>query len=711
MHTIYLIINDIDIVGWHNWRNKLSVKLSMSDLHEALRSEQNGLCAISGAPLDDNFHIQSIDPLKLTPQHLPIFEDKVDHLVGISPSVNVEIGRYLDELAIKWALPGMRESGNVRRIGNFYIAEYESRNLRLEELEQDMLEISKLVNTKFILYDYKATIRSDSQEALDYLKRTYKTDISVARDILFIDDLAMSLKPITKSAFIDHAKKLWKSINNPNKDKSEHSVTDIDTSENLIIKDKDSIEPALGVDLISETLANICPELIKDSGMMVGIFGNWGRGKTFLAKKIISKIRQNNKNWYFINFSAWKYQHTESSWSHLHDSILRELERDTSIFGRIKNLKNRAFANGHKKGMLGLYLNIFLIIFLACWVFAINKIDLILGLAGFITTATVIFFVKTFIFFNSSSGYFKKIKQNYFSQDRFKSNLGIQAEIEDSLVAMLKSWIPKGSQSKLILFVDDIDRCDVRNVLDVIDGLRLILDNPEIYNRVVIISAIDERILKHAIRIKYNGVDNSTLDDIYAEYLQKIFIIGIKLDHLCEQESKDFLDKLIPDFKACYSRQPELDVLNTLHGLIEGATQEAIDVQNYTEQLQEIYSNSQSSTQDPEKLTGGELEKEITEISKSEHTQLTKSIVNLNERTPRSIKIFYYKYLISKKLLIESLREKNLIDKWNESKHEEQLIEHLIAIANKEPIEQSYKNVYPDVDEVIKKTATLVSAI
>ena len=510
---------------------------------------------------------------------------------------------------------------------------------------------------------------------------------------------------------------MWNHLNNIDQtdiSKAEHSLpVEIVSTVNFQVKEKANVNSALGVDSVSDLLAEISPELIKDSGMMVGIFGHWGRGKTFLANKIISKIKSINSNWYSVNFSAWKYQNTESSWSYLHDNILSELERDKSLRGRAKNFANRVRANGYKKGMFGLCLNIILIIALAYWVFFVNKVDLILAVASVITTATIIFFVKTFIFFNSSSGYFKKIKKDYFGKNHFRSNLGIQAEIEESLVAMLKSWIPEHSKSKLVLFVDDIDRCDVKNVLDVIDGLRLILDNPEIYKRVIIISAIDERILQHAIRIKYQGDNKLSLSEIYAEYLQKIFIIGIKLEQLCEEESKEFFERLLPDYKDCYSifSFTEFEAKGSTPELTETSNEYALNPEGPTNNSEQLSSTNSTSTQDSENLAEDESEKEITEISKSEHDQLMKSIVNLKERTPRSIKIFYYKYLISKKLLIESLREKQLLNKWNESKHEEQLIEHLIAIANAEPIQDVYKNKHPDVDEIIKKAATLVSAI
>lgn len=709
----------MDIVSWHNSRNTLIMKLPMSDLHKILHLEQSGLCAVSGLPLGDDFHIQSLDPINFNDHTRPIFKNNTEKLIGIAKQVNIRIGRQLDEFAIKWSLLGMRDSGNVKLIDRFYIAEYENRSLRLQELKDDFTVIRKSIGRRFIIYDYKATIRSDSQEALDYLKKKYGEDISIANDYLVIDDLAMDVIPIKKSFFIRNAKDLWQQSNKRDQqantlDKATKILVDLDSSEDFEIKDKRSVAPALGVESISELLAKISPELTKDSGMMVGIFGNWGRGKTYLANKIISKIKSKN-DWYSVNFSAWKYQNTQSSWSYLHDCILDEFEREKGMLSTLKNYYKRFCVNVNKKGFLSFSFNLFMILALFYWFLFVDKIALIQWVLGLFSFALLFVFLKTFLFLNASSGYFNNIASSYLSQTRYKKKLGLQAEIEESLVAMLKAWIPEKSKSKLVLFVDDIDRCDVKNVLEVIDSLRLILDNPEIYKRIIIIAAIDERILKQAIWLKYHGLQNLSLDDIYAEYLQKIFIVGVKLDQLCEKESVEYFEKLLPNLEDCYTNLPELKATNVLAQMVSHATKQVLDSQKHVqlveEQIRKISSPSSETEDSSEKIFEKEIANNITEISKSEHYQLIRSISKLKERTPRSIKIFYYKYLISKRLLIDYLNENNLFDLWSESKHEEQLIEHLIAIANNKEIDNSFKNKHHEVDTAIKKVASLVSAI
>ncbi|MUK31900.1 hypothetical protein GNP44_17665 [Aliivibrio fischeri] len=701
-----------------------------SDNHSAIYKEQNGLCPVSGLPLLDNFHLQYLNPVTQKQISHDLFSTAQEEVIAISPKVNIKIGKRLDELAVMLALPGMRETGEVRLIGNCFMSEYENRYARLDEIRDELSHIDRLIGSRYVIYDYKGGIMSDNLQVLNYLNNKYDGDITIGGDYLTISSTPLHLNKVDKTLFIQKAKSLWQQLfsNNENNSHSENlQKSEINKADNITIKEKKETEPALGVNEISNVLAEISNELTKDSGMMVGIFGRWGRGKTFLANQTISKLINSNDNWYQLNFSAWKYQNTESSWSYLHDSILDTLEKnetdDISIDiepgiknkakriinkGKVKanNLFNRCKANAYKKGSLNLSFNITIIVALFIWIFLIDKLSLFRDVVSFLTATLFVMLIKSLLFFNATTGIFNNIKQSYFSQKRFRHNLGLQAEIEESIEAMLVTWIPDNSDSKLVMFIDDIDRCDIKSVLDVIDGLRLILDNPKIYKRVIIISAIDERMLRSAIDAKYLSFNKSQRNDIYSEYLQKIFIIGLKLEDLCDNETFEIIDKLLPKIKEntnnldnkepdrAPNRKEDVIDISPLETEDSSRSQKFKNAQNYNS-TEKVDSDEEGSN----------------EISQSERNQLLTSMTKLNIRTPRSMKIFYYKYLLSKKLLFLSLQDKGLIGEWEKSKHESQLIEHLIAISNKVNVDEIYKNKRTDVEDVIQKVAMLVSAI
>ncbi len=95
--------------------------------------------------------------------------------------------------------------------------------------------------------------------------------------------------------------------------------------------------------------------------------------------------------------------------------------------------------------------------------------------------------------------------------------------------------------------MDDIDRCSEEKMIQIIDSMRIMLEEPSIYKRMVVIFAVDDRILSRAIMYKYRHfISNNVTDDVFLnrltkEYLDKLFIFGIKLGSLTNEEKNEIL--------------------------------------------------------------------------------------------------------------------------------------------------------------------------
>ncbi|HEJ1778690.1 TPA: NTPase KAP, partial [Pseudomonas aeruginosa] len=58
-------------------------------------------------------------------------------------------------------------------------------------------------------------------------------------------------------------------------------------------------------------VSQIAVDILTTEGMLpvsVGVFGNWGAGKSSLLKLIEEKLEQDDKDWIVIKFDAWLYQ-------------------------------------------------------------------------------------------------------------------------------------------------------------------------------------------------------------------------------------------------------------------------------------------------------------------------------------------------------------------------------------------------------------------
>ncbi|MBX3444020.1 MAG: hypothetical protein KF774_16545, partial [Planctomyces sp.] len=84
-------------------------------------------------------------------------------------------------------------------------------------------------------------------------------------------------------------------------------------------------EACLNVDEYAHVLARLFESANAGDSvdrMCFGLFGSWGRGKTFLMKRVASKI----SGFHVIHFSAWKFRTTPEVWAYLYERVFQELK-------------------------------------------------------------------------------------------------------------------------------------------------------------------------------------------------------------------------------------------------------------------------------------------------------------------------------------------------------------------------------------------------
>lgn len=74
----------------------------------------------------------------------------------------------------------------------------------------------------------------------------------------------------------------------------------------------------------------------------IGVFGNWGAGKSSLLKLIETKLENDQKDYIVINFDAWLYQGFDDARASLLEVIATELlksaKEDKSLLKKIMGL-------------------------------------------------------------------------------------------------------------------------------------------------------------------------------------------------------------------------------------------------------------------------------------------------------------------------------------------------------------------------------------
>jgi hypothetical protein len=256
--------------------------------------------------------------------------------------------------------------------------------------------------------------------------------------------------------------------------------------------------------------------------------------------------------------------------------------------------------------------------------------------------------------------------KKYTSKHSYKELLGFQAEIEKELEVLLKCWIGK-TDKKIILFVDDIDRCTEERIIQVIDSLKVMLENDEIAKRLIIITAIDETVLKRAIEYKYKNFMTDKKEDVIRltrEYMDKLFLVGIKLGNLNPEEKVEIFEnyangKIKPEEKI--TEKPSIGI--TVKSPITPETNNKPDEKALVVKTEPDSSHqdigdpaAENNTEDNsdiiKALTNDKIEcNENYEITSDERRNIVRFLRSDINLTPRDIRIFYNRYLLGKNLL------------------------------------------------------------
>ncbi|HOZ53215.1 MAG TPA: P-loop NTPase fold protein [bacterium] len=394
-------------------------------------------------------------------------------------------------------------------------------------------------------------------------------------------------------------------------------------NEGSIVRKVDNVKPVLSVRELADQISNLLIDMEKQDGSMFGVFGRWGRGKTFL----MNRIKENQAildKFNIVDFNAWKYQETPALWSHLYRSLL-------DVYYPQKKIEKFLFF--FKKNC---FLIIFLLVFLSLLYFFYGNIKTFVinnlpSIKTIISIFTIIILSLSPIFWKIISLILENKKSFLVFYKRILNKdlvdyLGDQCKLQNRISLFIKKW-SKSSNKKVLLFVDNLDRCSHNKILEVIDSLRIILDDENIKKEILVIVAIDERILTGAIKNKYEDMKDKNLDmDILVkEYMDKLFLSGVNLPDLNNQEKLDILGEL---FEIKEMKNGMFNNADSFHNL----------------------NNKQNNFKNNDNDNKHNVLKK-PDITQKESVEIGEIITKNEQITPRQIDIFRFRYLLIRYLL------------------------------------------------------------
>lgn len=271
-------------------------------------------------------------------------------------------------------------------------------------------------------------------------------------------------------------------------------------------------------------LADQVIEISKDDNLSpatIGIYGDWGSGKSTLMK-MVKKSLDADDNTLTVEFNGWLFEGYEDAKTALCGTILDEMHKHEKFFAKAKN-KIKALLGKVDGGKL------------------LSKgvkygLDLLLtGGLGSVTELTL-------------TGLISAVKQKAgdVSEDEIKKMVDA-LKTEDTKRTEIKNFRNSFKEvfedckgERLVVFIDELDRCTPDTVLDIFEAIRLFLYVP---GTTFIIGA-DERLVSYAVKTKYKDIPGNDID-ISKEYLEKLIQYPVKIPQLNESEVKQYITCLL----------------------------------------------------------------------------------------------------------------------------------------------------------------------
>lgn len=292
-------------------------------------------------------------------------------------------------------------------------------------------------------------------------------------------------------------------------------------------KDSETELDFLDYDYLIQTVQNI----IMDDTLLpasIGVYGDWGSGKSSLMYMCKDRLTKADKNIKCLVFNGWLFENYEDAKTAILGTILDEISKKKRLSKKAKNIID------------GLYKSI-------------NKFKVVKGAVKYGTDFLLTGGMGT-LFNITASQILEKVKDNVEKSDleEIRSNISDELnnkELREDIRKFQKEFaalLEESKISRLVVFIDELDRCRPDTILDTLEAIKLFLFE----GKVAFVIGADERHISYAVKSKFKDIEGIQID-IGKEYLEKLIQYPIRIPQLNADEVEIYI--------ACLLLQSELN--------------------------------------------------------------------------------------------------------------------------------------------------------
>ena len=263
----------------------------------------------------------------------------------------------------------------------------------------------------------------------------------------------------------------------------------------------------------------------------IGLYGDWGSGKSSLMKlaqkKIEEKYPKNEKKkdtvkTLCIEFNGWLFEGYEDTKTSLCGAILDALADEKRFSKEVTDYAKELIKKIDINKILGKGVKYGLDFFMNGGI----------GVLADLSLSSLLSTIKA----NAGEVQAKDIEEIL---NVLKKNDKTRAEIKN-FRNEFKDLLKKSKVENVVVFIDELDRCLPDTVLEVFEAMRLFL----FVEGMSFVIGADERLIQYSIKSKYKEVPGNNLD-IGKEYLEKVIQYPLYIPQLTRAEVNQYLACLL----------------------------------------------------------------------------------------------------------------------------------------------------------------------
>ncbi len=312
-------------------------------------------------------------------------------------------------------------------------------------------------------------------------------------------------------------------------------------SKTFILDDLPTDTDALDFQPYVDTLVDVCKSA--STPLTIGVFGGWGSGKTSLMKMVRKGLP---KEFTVAWFDAWKYDKEETLWRAFLLSVLSAMQFAKKLsddeHSKLTTMLYRALDLEKSGGVT---------IDLAKFFPKLAQGAMQIGLS-FLPGGTAL---SKLVEELQKAGT-ENISQNAFDAiQRERTKIHIEQvrfleQFQEQFARLVKDRVA-AKNGRLVVFVDDLDRCLPEKAVEVLEAIKLFVDAPGC----VFVLGLDQEVIARGVEIRYKDFQQKDgANQINgAKYLEKIIQLPFQIPPVERTDMGEFVNGLSADWpdKEC----------------------------------------------------------------------------------------------------------------------------------------------------------------